>query len=189
MWSSTPQHTSMSRSSNGSQPKDVKTNVYGTHNLLGAAREHGVERFINISTDKAADPSNVLGTTKRIAERLTAAADAGTAGSYMSVRFGNVLGSNGSVIPTFAEQIRRGEPVTVTHPEATRYFMTVKEAVLLVLQSGALGQGGDVMVLDMGEPVRIIDLPSRIAAEITPGKHRRRSSSPGCDQARSSMSS
>jgi len=88
----------------------------------------------------------------------------------MSVRFGNVLGSQGSVIPTFAEQIRTGEPVTVTHPEATRYFMTVKEAVLLVLQSGALGQGADVLVLDMGEPVKIIDLPARIAAEITPGE-------------------
>lgn len=148
----------------------VKTNVVGTLNLLEASRFAGVERFINISTDKAADPSSVLGTTKRIAERLTSAADAGANGSYMSVRFGNVLGSNGSVIPTFAEQIRRGEPVTVTDPEATRYFMTVKEAVLLVLQSGSLGQGADVMVLDMGDPVRIIDLPSRIAAEITPGE-------------------
>jgi FlaA1/EpsC-like NDP-sugar epimerase len=111
----------------------------------------------------------VLGTTKRIAERLTAATDIGTTGAFMSVRFGNVLGSKGSVIPTFAEQIRRGEPVTVTDPEATRYFMTVSEAVLLVLQSGALGRGGDVLVLDMGEPVRIIDLPPRISAEIAPG--------------------
>jgi FlaA1/EpsC-like NDP-sugar epimerase len=148
----------------------VKTNVMGTSNLLRAARANGVERFINISTDKAADPSNVLGTTKRIAERITSEADAGATGTYMSVRFGNVLGSNGSVIPTFAEQIRRGEPVTVTDPEATRYFMTVNEAVLLVLQSGALGQGADVLVLDMGEPVKIIDLPPRIAAEITPGE-------------------
>lgn len=148
----------------------VKTNIHGTANLLAAARAFDVERFINISTDKAADPSNVLGTTKRIAERLTSGANAGTSGTYMSVRFGNVLGSNGSVIPTFAEQIRKGEPVTVTHEDATRYFMTVREAVLLVLQSGALGQGADVLVLDMGEPVRIMDLPARIAAEITPGE-------------------
>lgn len=147
----------------------VKTNVYGTTHLLDAARRCGVERFINISTDKAAEPSNVLGTTKRIAERLTAAADAGVPGIYMSVRFGNVLGSQGSVIPTFAEQIRRGDPVTVTDPDATRYFMTVDEAVLLVLQCGALGRGADVLVLDMGEPVKIIDLPPRIAAEIAPG--------------------
>ena len=146
----------------------VKTNVLGTTNVLDAARRHDVERFINISSDKAADPISVLGTTKRIAERITAGVDSGTPGTYLSVRFGNVLGSAGSVIPTFADQIRNGEPVTVTHPEATRYFMTTDEAVLLVLQAAAVGRGGDVLVLDMGDPIRIADLPARLSAVIHP---------------------
>ncbi len=147
----------------------VKTNVEGTHNVLDAAQRHGVERFVNISTDKAADPTSVLGATKRIAERVTAFFNSGSKGIYLSVRFGNVLGSAGSVIPTFVEQIRNGYPVTVTDPEATRYFMTTDEAVLLVLQSGAVGRGGDVLVLDMGDPVRIADLPAHLSAEIHPG--------------------
>jgi len=145
-----------------------KTNVEGSRNVLEAAASAGVERYVNISTDKAADPINVLGRTKREAELLTAATNATNHGRYLSVRFGNVLGSNGSVVPTFVEQLRNGKPVTVTDPEVTRFFMTVEEAVLLVLQAGALGKGGDVLVLDMGEPVRIVDLATRLAHQITP---------------------
>ncbi len=113
----------------------VKTNVLGTLNLLEAADEFGVERFVNISTDKAADPINVLGYTKRIAEGLTAAYADRPTGVFLSVRFGNVLGTNGSVLRTFASQIEAGGPVTVTHPDVTRYFMTVDEAVQLVIQA------------------------------------------------------
>ncbi|HEX9854722.1 MAG TPA: nucleoside-diphosphate sugar epimerase/dehydratase [Acidimicrobiia bacterium] len=147
----------------------VKTNVTGTRNILEAARAAGVTRFVNISTDKAADPTSVLGLTKRVAERLTAHYGDGGAGIYMSVRFGNVLGSAGSVIPTFREQIANGEPITVTHPDVTRYFMTIPEAVQLVVQAGAIGSAGDVMVLDMGEPVRIVELANLLAAEVSPG--------------------
>jgi FlaA1/EpsC-like NDP-sugar epimerase len=147
----------------------VKTNVFGVENVLRAAVESGVERFVNVSTDKAADPINVLGLTKRIGERLTAHYATRGEGVYMSVRFGNVLGSNGSVIPTFRDQIARGEPITVTHPDVTRYFMTIPEAVQLVLQAGAVGHDGDVLVLDMGQPVKIVDLAHRLAAEIDPG--------------------
>ena len=147
----------------------IKTNVFGVENVLRAAVESNVERFVNVSTDKAADPINVLGMTKRIGERLTAYYGTQASGVYMSVRFGNVLGSNGSVIPTFRDQIARGEPITVTHPDVTRYFMTIPEAVQLVLQAGAVGEDGDVLVLDMGEPVKIVDLAHRLAAEIDPG--------------------
>jgi FlaA1/EpsC-like NDP-sugar epimerase len=148
----------------------AKTNVGGTTNVLAAASEAGVERFINISTDKAADPVNVLGTTKRVAERITAYFDLISSGCYSSVRFGNVLGSNGSVIPTFMEQIKQGEPITVTDPAATRYFMTTEEAVLLVLQATALAHGGDVFVLDMGDPVSIDMLARRLSRQIAPGR-------------------
>jgi len=147
----------------------VKTNVLGTDNVLRASVEHGVERFVNISTDKAAEPINVLGLTKRLAERLTAEYAGYGDGVYMSVRFGNVLGSDGSVIPTFREQIARGEPMTVTDPEVTRYFMTIPEAVQLVIEAAALGRDGDVLVLEMGEPVKIVDLAYRLAAEVMPG--------------------
>lgn len=147
-----------------------KTNVEGSANVLSAASATGVERYVNVSTDKAADPTSVLGKTKHEAELLTAAMDGSSEGTYLSVRFGNVLGSNGSVIPTFVEQIEKGNPITVTDPEATRFFMTVDEAVLLVLQAGALGEGGDVLVLDMGEPVRIVDLATRIARQMKPGQ-------------------
>jgi len=140
----------------------LKTNVLGTLNVLEAARSVGVNQFVNISTDKAADPENVLGYTKRIAERLTAAADASSAGDYKSVRFGNVLGSRGSVLQTFDEQIRQGGPVTVTDPEVTRYFMTIEEAVRLVIQAGAIGSNGEVLVLDMGEPVLIVELANQL---------------------------
>jgi FlaA1/EpsC-like NDP-sugar epimerase len=146
-----------------------KTNVEGTRNVLEAACSVGVETFVNISTDKAADPINTLGRTKREAEILTSAMNGTRDGRYMSVRFGNVLGSNGSVIPTFVEQIERDEPITVTDPEATRFFMTIREAVLLTIQAGALGEGGDILVLDMGDPVRIDDLAVRLSRRLRPG--------------------
>jgi FlaA1/EpsC-like NDP-sugar epimerase len=141
----------------------VKTNVYGTLNLLEAAEALGVERFVNISTDKAADPGSVLGYTKRLAERLTAHT-APAAGTFISVRFGNVLGSRGSMLATFQAQVAAGGPVTVTHPEVTRYFMTVEEAVQLVVQAGAVGRAGEVLVLDMGEPVRIREVAEQMVA-------------------------
>lgn len=139
-----------------------KTNVLGTRNVLAAATAVGVTHFINVSTDKAADPTNVLGETKRMAERLTATFAAAAPGRYLSVRFGNVLGSRGSVLETFAAQIARGGPVTVTHPDVTRYFMTIPEAVQLVIHAGAIGRGGEALVLDMGTPVRIADVASQL---------------------------
>ncbi|MFC5379515.1 polysaccharide biosynthesis protein [Aquipuribacter nitratireducens] len=140
----------------------VQSNVWGTLNVLRAAKESGVERFINISTDKAADPTSVLGWSKRIAERLTAEF-ARDGSRYMSVRFGNVLGSRGSVLHTFADQVARGGPVTITDRRVTRYFMTVPEAVELVIQCGAIGGAGESLVLDMGEPVLIAEIAARIA--------------------------
>ena len=140
-----------------------KTNVLGTHNVLEAAHRHGVEHFVNISTDKAADPHNVLGYSKRIAEGLTAhkGRTAGH-GTWLSVRFGNVLATRGSVIHTFIAQIERGGPVTVTDPDVTRYFMTVSEAVQLVLQAAVVGESGKALVLDMGEPVPIVQLARQL---------------------------
>ena len=143
----------------------VKTNVWGTANLLDLSMANGVGTFVNISTDKAADPVSVLGATKRVAERLTAAAAKGAKGDFISVRFGNVLGSRGSVLGSFRSQIEMGGPVTVTDPEVTRYFMTVEEAVQLVIQAGAIGEHGGAMVLEMGEPVRIADVAHRLIAE------------------------
>jgi len=143
----------------------LKTNVQATDRLLRLAAEYGVERFVNISTDKAADPTSVLGASKRITERLTANTAERTAGEYLSVRFGNVLGSRGSVLPLFRSQIEAGGPVTVTHPDVTRFFMTIEEAVQLVIQAGALGHGGDVLVLDMGEPVEIVEVARRLIAQ------------------------
>lgn len=139
-----------------------KTNVHGTLNVLNASLAVGVERFVNISTDKAADPTSILGHSKRMAERLTAWAAKQDRGSFVSVRFGNVLGSRGSMIPTFQSQIENGGPVTVTHPDVTRYFMTIPEACELVVQAGAIGEDGQVMILDMGEPVRILDVARRM---------------------------
>lgn len=133
----------------------VKTNIWGTQNLLEVAASAGVERFVNVSTDKAADPCSVLGYTKRIAERLTAGMAESAPGTYLSVRFGNVLGSRGSVLETFQGQIDAGGPVTVVDKDVTRYFMTVEEAVQLVIQAGAVGRDGEALVLDMGEPVHI----------------------------------
>ncbi|MEW6154461.1 MAG: nucleoside-diphosphate sugar epimerase/dehydratase [Actinomycetota bacterium] len=142
----------------------VKTNVWATLNLLEAAVEAGVGRFVNISTDKAADPESVLGFSKRITERLTSHMSAQSPTVCLSVRFGNVLGSRGSVLTTFQAQIDRGGPITVTHPDVTRYFMTVEEAVQLVIQAGAIGSDGEVMVLDMGKPVRIAEVANVLAA-------------------------
>jgi FlaA1/EpsC-like NDP-sugar epimerase len=139
-----------------------KTNVLGTLNVLEAAQASNVSVFVNISTDKAADPTSVLGHSKRIAEQLTAAIDQQHDGRYVSVRFGNVLGSRGSVLSTFMEQIAKGGPVTVTHPDVTRYFMTIPEAVQLVIQAAAFGKSGDALVLDMGTPVRIIDVAQQL---------------------------
>jgi FlaA1/EpsC-like NDP-sugar epimerase len=141
-----------------------KTNVLGSRNLLDLAVTHGVGRFVNISTDKAADPENVLGYTKRMAERLCADYATKAAGTFLSVRFGNVLGSRGSVLTAFRQQIAEGGPVTVTHPDVTRYFMTVQEAVQLVIQAGAVGNDGEALILDMGEPIRIADVAKRLVA-------------------------
>lgn len=140
----------------------MKTNVWGTLSVLEAATAAGVERFVNISTDKAANPCSVLGYTKRIAEGLTAAAAADTKGSFLSVRFGNVLGSRGSVLDTFTAQIAAGGPLTVTHPEVTRYFMTIREAVELVIQAAAIGSNGQALILDMGVPVRIEEVARQL---------------------------
>lgn len=139
-----------------------KTNVVGTRNLLELSAEFGVEKFVNISTDKAANPTSVLGKTKRLAEELTAWFGQNASGTYLSVRFGNVLGSRGSMLHTFRQQIERGGPITVTHPDVTRYFMTIPEASELVIQAGAIGSDGEVLVLDMGEPVRILDVARRL---------------------------
>jgi FlaA1/EpsC-like NDP-sugar epimerase len=135
----------------------IENNVFGTYNLAVAAAKHGVEDFVMISSDKAVRPTNVMGATKRIAELLLLALQNG-ATKYVAVRFGNVLGSNGSVIPIFKKQIAAGGPVTVTHPEMRRFFMTIPEACQLVLQAAVIGQGGQICVLDMGEPVKIVDL-------------------------------
>jgi len=141
----------------------VLTNVLGTLNLIDAGSVTEVERLVLISTDKAVDPASVMGASKRVAEMLVQTGKERNDGcEYTAVRFGNVLGSRGSVVPTFVEQVKRGGPVTVTEPDMTRYFMTVDEAVQLVLQAAALAKGSDVFVLDMGEPVRIVDLARRL---------------------------
>jgi dTDP-glucose 4,6-dehydratase len=140
----------------------VKTNIWATQSLLEISAAFSVGRFINISTDKAANPISVLGYSKRIAERLTCAMAKDTNRPFLSVRFGNVLGSRGSVVPTFRAQIDVGGPVTVTHPETTRFFMVVEEAVQLVMQAGAIGEPGEVLVLDMGEPIRIVDIAQQL---------------------------
>ncbi len=136
----------------------VCNNVLGTMNVAKAAAEAAVERFVLVSTDKAVRPTNVMGATKRVAEMLVECMNHRTESQFMAVRFGNVMGSSGSAIPIFEEQIARGGPVTVTHPDVTRYFMSVGEAAQLILQAGALAHGGEIFVLDMGQPVKIVDL-------------------------------
>ncbi len=140
----------------------VTTNVLGTQNVLDAATAFQAERFVFISTDKAVSPASVMGATKRLGEQMLLAHRSEANEGYCAVRFGNVLGSRGSVIPTFSRQIAAGGPVTVTDPHMTRFFMSVEEAVQLVLQSTVLAQGGDIHMLEMGEPVSILDLAHRM---------------------------
>jgi FlaA1/EpsC-like NDP-sugar epimerase len=137
------------------------TNVIGTRNLVAAAREAEVQHFVFVSTDKAVEPANVMGASKRIGEQLVLG-HAPEGGAWCAVRFGNVLGSRGSVVPTFMRQIREGGPVTITHPDMTRFFMSIPEAVQLVLQAAALADDRQIFMLDMGEPVRILDLANRM---------------------------
>ena len=140
----------------------IKNNIFGTYNVASIANEYNVRRFVLISTDKAVNPTNIMGATKRAAEMIIQTFNEKSNTEYVAVRFGNVLGSNGSVIPLFKKQIKEGGPITITHPEIIRYFMTIPEAVGLVIQAGAMAKGGEIFILDMGEPVKIVDLANNL---------------------------
>jgi FlaA1/EpsC-like NDP-sugar epimerase len=150
----------------------ITNNIIGTRNVVQGCVENNVQRLVMISTDKAIRPINVMGATKRMAEMIVLKAAMETKRAYSIVRFGNVLGSRGSVVPLFKSQIAKGGPVTITHPEMTRYFMTIPEAVHLVLQASAMGKGGEVFLLNMGKPVRILDLAEDLIrlSGLEPGK-------------------
>ena len=136
----------------------VFNNIIGSHVIMEMARRYKTERFVLVSTDKAVRPTSVMGASKRVTELFLHAFQQGAVTRFMAVRFGNVIGSSGSVIPVFRNQIEQGGPVTVTHPDVRRYFMTISEASQLILQAGAMGQGGEVFILKMGTPVKIVDM-------------------------------
>ena len=148
--------------------ESIQVNVFGTRTVADLAVKYGAEKFVMISTDKAVNPTNVMGCSKRICEIYVQSLakklqkEGGHATQFITTRFGNVLGSNGSVIPRFRDQIQRGGPVTVTHPEIIRYFMTIPEACRLVLEAGSMGNGGEIYIFDMGKPVKIVDLAKRM---------------------------
>ena len=150
----------------------IKNNVFGTKNIAELSHKYGVSRFVLISTDKAVNPTNIMGATKRAAEMIIQTMNECSKTEFVAVRFGNVLGSNGSVIPLFKKQIEEGGRITVTHPEIIRYFMTIPEAVQLVIQAGSMAKGGEIFILDMGQPVKILDLATNLIklSGLEPGK-------------------